>query len=141
MSAIIFDTETTGLDEPETIEAAWLRIETLAERKMPIDAFHSYYKPSKRIELGVMAVHHIMDEDLESSPPSSDFSLPRDVKYLIGHNIDYDWAAAGKPEVKRICTLALSRYLWPEADSHSLSAMLYLLLRPQARNLLKNAHS
>jgi len=142
--AIIFDTETTGIVDPEIIEAAWIEpmfIDHLTTDKIA-DSFHGRYKPSKRISLSAMSVHHIMDEDLENCPPSSTFALPDDIDYLIGHNIDFDWSAAGKPVVNRICTLALSRHLWPELDSHNQSAMLYFLERESARDgLREKAHS
>lgn len=140
MSAILFDTETTGLKEPEIIEAAWMRLSD------PIHLYEESYfeqrfKPSKPIELGALATHHIYDEDLQDCPPSSSFSLPEGTEYIIGHNIDYDWSAIGRPDVKRICTQAFSRSLWPKADSHSQSAMIYLIQRETARDKLKKAHS
>ena len=82
-----------------------------------------------------------MDEDLVDCPPHIDFALSTEVLYLIGHNIDYDYKVIGEPPVKRICTLALSRYLWPELDAHRQSAMLYHLERETARDRLKGAHS
>jgi exodeoxyribonuclease X len=88
-----------------------------------------------------MATHHIMDEDLVDCPPPSDFTLPPDVDYLVGHNIDFDWRVIGEPSVKRICTLALCREIYPEIDSHSLSAMFYHLYRDKARERLEHAHS
>jgi exodeoxyribonuclease X len=139
--AIIFDTETTGINDPEIVEAAWLEINELSAMELTVDSrFSQRYKPSKPIELGAMSVHHIMDEDLVNCPPSSAFQLPEGTEYLIGHNIDFDWTAIGKPDVKRICTLALSRSLWPELDSHSQSAMIYFLERDRAREWLRNAH-
>lgn len=142
--AIVFDTETTGVVDPEIIEAAWVEplfIDYLSPNKIA-DSFCARYKPSKPISLSAMSVHHIMDEDLECCQPSNTFRLPDNVDYLIGHNIDFDWGAAGKPVVNRICTLALSRYLWPELDSHSQSSMLYFLERESARDaLVGKAHS
>ncbi|MBP9871265.1 MAG: DUF3820 family protein [Nitrosomonas sp.] len=140
--AIIFDTETTGINDPEIIEAAWIEPMFSLRSDKIANSFYGRFKPSKPISLSAMAVHHIMDEDLENCPPSSSFSLPDDIDYLIGHNIDFDWCAAGKPEVKRICTLALSRHLWPELESHTQSAMIYFLERDSARRLLQGkAHS
>lgn len=138
--AIIFDTETTGINEPEIIEAAWIELNSLENTMEPRCVTSQRYQPSKRIELGSMAVHHIMDEDLIGCPPSSSFILPGGTEYMIGHNIDFDWVAIGRPDVKRICTLALSRSLWPELDSHNQSAMIYFLERDRARSLLRNAH-
>lgn len=140
MSVLIIDTETTGFIDPEPVEIAWARvrdIETLAG----VEKFESRYKPSKPISLGAMATHHIMDEDLVDCDPPETFTLPVGTKYLIGHNIDFDWNVIGSPDVKRICTLALSRDLFPEVDSHTLSAMFYHLERACARYRLQNAHS
>ena len=106
-----------------------------------LSIFEQRYRPSKPIELGALATHHIYDEELVHCPPSSDFVLPATTRYIIGHNVDYDWAVAGRPPVKRICTLALARYFYPDIDSHNQSAMLYLICRPEARERLRNAHS
>lgn len=154
--AIFFDTETTDKDdEREIIEAAWLRPAGVADLAGPsegiprplieriADRFEQRYKPSRRIGLGAMAVHHILPSELEDCPPSSQFVLPADVEYIVGHNVDFDWQAAGRPDVKRICTDAMARYVWPDADSYSQSALLYYVLgpKPSTRRLLKDAHS
>lgn len=140
MTAVIFDTETTGTQDAQIIEAAWLRLDSPTALNIT-EQFEQRYRPTQRISLGALATHHIYDEDLADCPPHTQFKLPADVQYIIGHNIDYDWKVAGQPDVKRICTLALSRSLYPEADSHSQSAMIYLIDRSNARNLLKSAHS
>jgi len=139
-TALLFDTETTGVHEPEVIEAAWLRLDQPGSLQI-IERFEQRYRPSKPISLGALATHHIYDEELRDCPPSEQFTLPGDAPYIIGHNIDYDWTVAGAPDVKRICTLALSRALHPELDSHSQSAMLYFAYRAQARDWVRNAHS
>lgn len=140
MTAYIFDSETTGFKEPHLIEAAWLKLGGLAG--LPVSAdFLLRYKPGKPIELGALSVCHILDEDLADCPPHDTFELPSDAEYLIGHNVDYDWGVIGSPDIKRICTRALSSKLWPEADSHSQSAMIYLHYRNEAADLLRNAHA
>jgi exodeoxyribonuclease X len=139
-TAIIFDTEATGIHDPVIIEAAWLELDTVAPFTLG-PAFVQRYNPGKPISLGALATHHILDEELTDCPPASAFALPSGLKYLIGHNIDFDWQAIGSPEIKRICTLALSRRAWPEIDSHSQSALLYFLERSTARERLRNAHS
>jgi exodeoxyribonuclease X len=138
--AIIFDTETTGKNDPFLIEAAWLELNSLTPF-LTSGAFNQRYNPSKKIELGALAVHHILDEELTNCPPSSTFELLDSTEYLIGHNIDYDWRVIGKPEIKRVCTLALARQAWPEIDAHNQSALLYFVDRKNARHKLKNAHS
>lgn len=140
MKALIFDTETTGINEPEIIEAAWLHISDPLNTEV-LETYEQRFRPTKLIELGALATHHIMDEDLAGMPESASFALPGDVTHIIGHNIDYDWMVAGSPNVRRICTLALSRYLFPNIDSHTQSAMLYHLERATARQNLSGAHS
>ena len=142
MNAIIFDTETTGVSEPVIVEAAWLRLTDPDDCEIA-DEFLQRYNPGKPIELGAMATHHILDADVAGCPPAAEFRLPDGAAYLIGHNIDFDWRAIGEPPVKRICTLALSRHLFPELDAHTQSAMVYHFAedRAAARDQLRNAHS
>lgn len=143
MKAIIFDTETTGIDNPEIIEAAWIPFAIGDGMESNCrDEFCQRYRPTGVISWGAMATHHIHPDDLVmESLKSSDFALPDGVKYIIGHNVDFDWKAAGQPDVKRICTLALSRKLYQEMDSHSQSAMMYRIFGSHARDMLKNAHA
>jgi exodeoxyribonuclease X len=138
--AIIFDVEATDKNDAVIIEAASLDVVSLN----PLEVGNPWvqrYNPGKPISLGALATHHIMDEELVDCPASSSFRLPADTQYLIGHNIDFDWVAIGSPEVKRICTLALARSLWPTLDSHTQSALLYYFERDTARDQLRNAHS
>lgn len=137
--AIILDTETTTNEPPvEVIELAWMELGALFTE--PVRRF----KPSSPPKWGAMAVHHILMSDLQGCPPAAEApdALPL-ADYWIGHNIDFDWIALGKPPVKRICTLALSRWLWPECDSHTLSAMTYFTkgASPATRDLVRGAHS
>jgi len=138
--AIIFDVEATDKNDAVIIEAASLNVVSLSPFEVN-NPWVQRYNPGKPISLGALSTHHILDEELVHCPPSSSFALPADTKYLIGHNIDFDWEAIGRPDVKRICTLALSRSLWPELDSHTQSALLYYIERETARDQLRNAHS
>jgi len=140
LNTIIFDTETTGRTEPVVIEAAWLGLDSIQPFKTS-ESFNQRYNPEKTIDLGALATHHILDEELINCPLASSFKLPDETLYIIGHNIDYDWNVIGQPKVKRICTLALARKVWPQLDSHNQSALLYYLDRSNARDKLKNAHS
>lgn len=142
MRTLILDTETTGRTDPQAIEIAWAELLDCDSLTVG-DHGSQRYQPSKAIEFGAMATHHILPSDLEGCPPSSSYSLPANCTYLIGHNVDYDWTVIGKPEVKRICTLAMARTLWPDTDSHTLSALMYFLSRNQenTRTALQKAHS
>ena len=142
MSAIIIDTETTGVDKPEVIQLAWLECCDSPLEGGKISAITSkMFAATGPIQLGALATHHIIPSDLEGLDVFMPHELP-EAEYWIGHNVDFDWNACGSPEgVKRICTLALARYLWPDNDSHSLGACLYHILPHQrARQLLRNAH-
>jgi exodeoxyribonuclease X len=142
--ATIFDTETTSIDEPEVIELAWTGpLQALPPPDQSIERVR--FRPTKPIELGALSTHHILDEELQGEPvwQIGAWTPPLQTEYLIGHNVDFDWKAIGSPpHYKRICTLALSRRLWPEADSHSLAAMIYFhcIERRVAREELKAAH-
>jgi exodeoxyribonuclease X len=144
---LLFDTETTGTgDDAQIIESAWAFVESNAS---PLDlalgpVTVERFRPSVAIDFGAQATHHILESDLAECPPSSQFSMLPDLSYLVGHNIDYDWTVAGKPPIKRICTLALARRCWPELDNHKLGTLIYFLHagRPKfARELLRDAHS
>jgi exodeoxyribonuclease X len=140
MTAIILDTETTDKNEPQVIEAVFFRMDDMTEIG---EKFNQRYRPSKPITFGAMATHHILEEDLTECPPHTDYKLPGDVQYIIGHNIDFDWKVSGSPDIKRICTLAMARKVWPDADSHSLGALCYMLSsdKKATREALRNAHS
>lgn len=140
LSAILIDTETTGITDPVAVEIAWLEREGIHNADI-LRKFHQRYNPGKPIELGAMATHHIMNEDVTHCPPTSDFKLPEGTEYIIGHNVDYDWKAIGSPDVRRICTLALSRHLFPNLDSHTQSAMVYHFKGRDAKPMLDGSHS
>jgi len=139
-AAYIADTETTGIHAPVMIECAFMRIPDLRFNRDDIKIESGRFNPGKPIELEAMATHLIIDDDLRDCPPVSSFMFPDDCGYLIGHNIDFDWEAFGKPAVKRICTLAMARRAWPTI-SHKLGALLLFLHGPYARGRLHNAHS
>jgi exodeoxyribonuclease X len=140
--AIIFDTETHDLGNPELIQAALLEVDFIDGTLKRLSEWKGDYKPENPITYGAMAVHHIMDEDLVDCPPSSSFALP-ETTYLIGHNIMFDYKVIGKPKgVLLIDTLALARSVFtdPQLTSYTQSALTYYLARPVARKVLKDAH-
>ncbi len=140
--ALILDTETTDFESAEVIELAFKQLDALGGPDSMPEIFR--FKPSKPSAWGALATHHILMEELQDCPPSGTASLHLPVsKYLIGHNVDFDWKVLGYPEGKRICTLAMSRALWPEVDSHSLVAMTYFTQGATARTqeMVRGAHS
>lgn len=137
--AYFLDTETTDAEGSEVIQLAIMG---------PLDSIHAeaatrmlHFKPTNPISIGALATHNIIASDLTAYPEWSGYTLPSDCAYLIGHSVDFDWKAIGSPNVKRICTLALARSVWPDVDSHKLTALMYHV-HPHAlaRELVKGAH-
>lgn len=157
MTTCILDTETTSkADDREPIEVALLQLpmgrdlfgenpDVIPQSLVPLEPrFVGRLKPMKPLTFGSIAVHHILPSELEDCPPASSFVLPDDVAYIVGHSVDFDHLAIGSPkQVKRICTFAMAEHIWPDADSHSQSALLYMLLGATAetREMLRGAHS
>lgn len=152
MNAYIVDTESNGLQEPlhpEVIELAVGGVMFVDNKLSIFPVFQGRFLPDQPSLPGALAVHHILPEELEGKPASAlaRAHLPSDLAYIIGHGVDYDADILQvAPTVKRICTLAMSRALWPTGQ-HNLSAMIYQLalihktdLR-MIRERLRNAHS
>lgn len=149
MQAIILDTETHTLNGLP-IEIAYAPIQ-LDQGKLSLDReqiFDQLYSiGEEKISYASMAVHHILESDLVGQPDFSTFKLPTDTIYMIGHNIDYDIRAIQQCDVdtshiKAICTLALARLVWPDAEAHNISALIYQISKgsEKARTMLKGAH-
>ncbi|ENW92792.1 putative quorum-sensing-regulated virulence factor [Acinetobacter dispersus] len=149
MNAIILDTETNTL-HGLPIEIAHVPFTFMnGEARIFGDrAFEQRYTCNQPISHAAMAVHHILETDLVGMPFYKSFQLPQGVEYIIGHNIDYDLAAIAQcgidtTNIKAICTLALAREAWPTAESHNISALIYMLMEGSviARQRLREAHN
>jgi exodeoxyribonuclease X len=148
MQAIILDTETHTLNG-QPIEIAYAPIE-IYDSKLTLDKtkiFDQLYSVDEPISFAAMAVHHILESELVGQPHYSTFSLPQETTYIIGHNIDYDIRAIEKcgvdtSNIKAICTLALARLVWPDAEAHNISALIYMISKgsEKAREMIKKAH-
>tara|TARA_R110002049_G_scaffold69998_2_gene181096 strand:+ start:4742 stop:5320 length:579 start_codon:yes stop_codon:yes gene_type:complete len=99
----------------------------------------------KEVSLGSMAISHICDDDVADEPPHTDFRLPNNVEYLIGHNIDFDMAVLKNAGVshtpKLICSNAMANFLLPTLGSHKLVSLLYHFHRDIARVQARHAHA
>ena len=148
MQAIILDTETHTLNG-QPIEIAYAPIQ-IHDDKLTLDKsqiFDQLYRVDEPISYAAMAVHHILESELVDQPHYTSFSLPQDTTYIIGHNIDYDIRALEKcgvdiSKIKAICTLALARLVWPDAEAHNISALIYMITKgsAKARDMIKKAH-
>ena len=148
MQAIILDTETHTLNG-QPIEIAYAPV-AIVDHKISMDKsrlFDQLYSCDEPISFAAMAVHHILESDLEGHPHYSTFRLPDETIYMIGHNIDYDVRAVEKcgvdtSKIKAICTLALARRVWPDAEAHNISALIYMITKgsERAREMIRKAH-
>ena len=148
MQAIILDTETHTLNG-QPIEIAYAPIQ-IHDGKLTLDKsqiFDQLYRVDEPISYAAMAVHHILESELVDQPHYTSFSLPQETTYIIGHNIDYDIRALEKcgvdtSKIKAICTLALARLVWPDAEAHNISALIYMITKgsAKARDMIKKAH-
>jgi exodeoxyribonuclease X len=148
MHAIILDTETHTLNG-QPIEIAYAPIQ-IHDAKISLDKtrlFDQLYQADEPISFAAMAVHHILESDLENKPHYTSFQLPAETQYIIGHNIDYDIRAIDKcgvdtSSIKAICTLALARKVWPDAEAHNISALIYMITKgsEKAREMIRKAH-
>ncbi|WP_374665980.1 3'-5' exonuclease [Acinetobacter sp.] len=148
MQAIILDTETHTLNG-QPIEIAYAPIQ-ISDHKITLDKsklFDQLYSADEPISFAAMAVHHILESDIKDQPHYTTFELPKETVYIIGHNIDYDIRALEKcgvdsKNIKAICTLALSRLVWPDAEAHNISALIYMISKgsEKAREMIRKAH-
>lgn len=140
---IVFDTEVNSLDAKECIELAFVEIDIVEGNLVnPFPIQTSFFKPTGPFEAGAIAVHYILPADVENSPPSADAKIP-EAEFIIAHNVDFDCEVLKIDGPKRICTLALSRHLWPEFKTHTLSAMIVELQGANQETIgqIKNAHA
>lgn len=147
---VVVDVETTGNNDPDVIQIC--AVETrppLAPVNERIRTLVAYFNSRKAFEPGALAVHNILPEDVAGFPEYRDSEIYRffadQVEYVIGHNIDSDAGAMGlQSVVKRICTLAIARRLWP-SYSHKLAALVYALTPPaewsDVRDVVRKAHN
>ena len=130
----VFDTETTGLDPRSghrIIEIAGIRVENgcIDESK----SFISLVNPERAIPWEAKRIHKIEDSDVAAAP-TIDQVLPSFLSFaaqsiLVAHNATFDvsflehekefcWGYIDLPEC--LCTMLLSRSLFPKEFSHSL---------------------
>lgn len=133
----VFDVETTGLDANKghrIIEIAGLRIEgdVIDEAK----SFVSLVNPEREIPWEAKQVNKISDDDVLLAPGIEDV-LPKFLDFakgsiLVAHNATFDmsfltkekelcWGYIDVPEC--LCTMRLSRALYPGEFGHSLDAV------------------
>lgn len=139
---IVLDTETTdATPERGVVEVGWQEIN---EQFEVIDSVSSLIDPGRSICPSASAVHGLTDADVSDSPTLEEFfSVDAPGCYgkpitgptiVIGHRVVFDLETVGEhvPELAgAICTLRLSRYLFPQAPAHNLGTLTYLFDLPR----------
>lgn len=138
--AILFDTETTALQDGEIMELAWVPLGEDFKRQGNIRV--QRFGTARPCTYGALATHHILPSEVEGLPLFRQENLPQ-AAYYIGHNVDFDLGAARRLARRTICTLAMAQAIWPGLDSHSLTALYYALhgRTELTRDVVRGAHS
>jgi len=146
---LLLDTETTGVDDNSSIiQIAW---QVLDEKLEPTTPVRSYFVNTvTEVPPEASAVNHIIYEDLEEAPSMhevlqkiEDSCRLRGVKALVCHNLAFDGKMLQRyalPELlsstEGICTLKISRHLWPDEKSHSLQYLRYSIPLKVSRDVI-----
>ncbi|MBT4119766.1 MAG: 3'-5' exonuclease [Candidatus Peribacter sp.] len=147
-SFTVFDTETTGLDPrkgDKIIEIAGVRIEDGVIREDL--SFVKYVNPERSIPWEAKRVNHIEDSDVAGAQ-TIDQVLPQFLEFakgsiLVAHNCDFDmnflltekelcWGYIEMPEC--LCTMRLSRCLYPSEFRHNLDSLAARLSIPMPKD-------
>lgn len=125
---LFLDTETHAEVDPIMIQLAY----RASDSDTYFDAL--YGTGGEPISLMAMAVHHITEADIAGKPRFEDTpdvstlqSLLLDGP-LVAHNVAFDQNVLerhGMEVPRSICTLRLSRYLFPELEQHKLQYLRY----------------
>ncbi len=126
---VFLDAETHALEEPVLIQLAYKRA-----GGAPVTRYFSTGGP--KIDLKAMAVHHITEEALaglpnfESSPAKAQVAEELSKTVLVAHNAAFDVDVLKRRGVavpRSICTLRVSRYVYPDLEQHKLQYLRYYL--------------
>ena len=132
-SVIDFETTGTSPKSNRTIEVGIVKIENLKI----VNSYQSLINPNQFISPFISSLTGITNEDVLSAPSFEDIS--QEIKdfiedtILVGHNLPFDYAFLNSefersdlilPKLQQVCTLKLSRSLFPELKSKSLGNMV-----------------
>lgn len=132
-TALVIDTETDQGRDPRPIQVATINVASGFE-------WMKYFNSGRSISPIIIRVHGITDDDVAGLErfDLAQFELP---KYLIGHNVRFDWRVIGSPSAKLICTVRLARVAFPEWSGYSQSKCIEQLLgKSEARKMTIAAH-
>ena len=132
-SVIDFETTGTSPKNSRAIEVGIVKIENLKI----VDSYQSLINPQQYVPPFITSLTGIENEDLIDAPSFEDIS--HEIKnfiegtVLVGHNLPFDFAFLYNefqraelilPKLRQVCTLKLSRSLFPELKSKALGSMV-----------------
>lgn len=130
----IVDTETTGMRPPfsRVIDLGIIRVEHGAV----VDRFETLLNPGTFIPHSIRRFTNISEEDLEDAPSFEEVALRVEEllkgAVFVAHNAAFDYGFIRSEferinmpfSSERLCTVALSRELFPRARGHSMDALI-----------------
>lgn len=121
-----------------------------------LDTFYSLIKPPRgfdRFNAHNISIHSITPQDVKDSPdfgylwPEIEYFIGAD--FLIAHNAPFDMGVLRslldcydicKPDIRYLCSLQISRKIWPNLPSHALTSLSeHFCLDYNAHNALDDA--
>lgn len=132
------DVESTGLDckVDEVVEIGIKRSTLSAD----LNIYQSLVRPEQPIPPKASALHHIIDEDVTSSPRLHE--IAQTVKAFVqgsviaAHNAEFDKSFLPFLQYEKwVCTKRLAQHLWPDAPGFSNQVLRYWLKLDAPRDL------
>lgn len=150
----VIDFETTGTS-PKTSRAIEVGIVKIENLKI-VDSYQSLINPDQFISPFITSLTGISNEDVLDAPRFEDIISEIkdyiDNTVLVAHNLPFDYAFLKTefdraevllPNLIQVCTLKLSRFLFPELKSKSLGSMVkhFKIKHKNVHRALGDAHA
>jgi DNA polymerase III subunit epsilon len=130
----IVDVETTGAspERDRVLEIAIIRV----EQGKIVDTLHTVLDPERSIHASILSLTGIREDEIASAPTFNDISARvtelLSGAFFVAHNARFDYAFIKSEftrlgqsfSAKRLCTVELSRTLFPQYKRHDLSTLI-----------------
>jgi DNA polymerase III epsilon subunit-like protein len=137
------DTETSGTtDDRGVVEVAWIMVD---KEFNILEQVQSLIDPGQVIAPAASGVHGLTNKDVEDYPTLEEFFTVQDEScygkklpgntVVLGHRIGFDTHTIGPyidGEFVEACSLRWVRRLYPDADDHKLSTLIFSLNLPRS---------
>jgi len=155
VTVVYFDTETTGLKEPNACEIGAIRSEYVAGKRLDRKILETYIKPPKPIEFEAMGVNHITNEMVAAAPCAEDATpLVKEIfegaDIIVAHNAQFDLGVMDRDfpgllpksamDPKIMDTQRLAQHRWPDIPSYKLQVLRYRFRLDDREKVTGDAH-